>query len=182
MSSAVQDGKFDDPKDEVVVLRQRSKRSWLTRNSNWITGSFDLVSIGLVLAVLFAGIRFRLDYLGLIALVSATFALLSIRESKRDRETSVEPTLFIAKRRDEDYGITNLGNGPAHELRVKISGSSGGDWKSESWEIEDEILQTSGFLRLGTEEQPAEVKMEYRTNLGYKEHEVIRYLTEDTLD
>ncbi|MFC4548740.1 MULTISPECIES: hypothetical protein [Halorussus] len=181
---------------EVDLLSQRTvpnKTYW----SKIAAGSFDRLSVFLVLsaflvpiilAALWGTIGNHLPFLKAgpyrgnliafsIASLSAVFTLLSIREKKRDREASVGPTLFVAKRGDE-YGIVNLGAGPAHELTVQVADEHVDDWEHHSSVETDKILRVGDdFLSLDTEDEPREVRMVYRTNLGNKERPIIREIT-----
>ncbi|USZ67438.1 hypothetical protein NGM10_11950 [Halorussus salilacus] len=185
---------------EQELMRQKGIREggWFSKgrlSSEYLTEltenfSFDGVSLCLVGIVFVTGISLifgslaSLLSIGLqgalvitITLLTSVFTLLSVRESKRDREASVEPTLFVGKR-GEKYGLLNLGSGPAHELSVAIAYNSRKDWK----ELESKrgsILRVDDFLSLETEERPEYVHMEYRSNVGYKEYNVTREVLPD---
>lgn len=195
MPSDLHERKSEDSVRGVVPVRQRriEDDNWFSEGSlpNKIStglterNSFDKISLMLAGCILFVGTLLAIvvwllhfDVQGAIlitiALMSAVFTLLSVRESKRDREASVAPTLFIGKRDGGEYGILNLGNGPAHELTVKVAATKPDDWNDVEPEIGNKILCVDGFLPLGREEAPKSVRMTYRSNVGYKEYDVTR--------
>jgi len=134
--------------------------------------SFDSLSLGIVAlsllpAVLSGNFRLRVIF----ASIATAFALLSVRESKRNREADVAPTLFIGTNTEGDYGILNIGNGPAHELSVKVTP----DKESEgNIMLEGEVLRVDDFRRIESDGEPDIVKMEYRSSVGKKYDNVTR--------
>ncbi|WP_224269979.1 hypothetical protein [Haloprofundus salinisoli] len=172
-----------DSTDEVELINQTSI-SDRNRLSEFSIGTFDGVSVLLVGTAVVVGLLFYIHSiqesisiqdvsLVVIALLSAIFTLLSVRESKRTREASVAPTLFIGVQNNSRVGVLNLGKGPAHELSVTVS-PIGESEMSRLLELETEIVQASDFCQL---RHPAFdfddrtgkellFELEYKCNLG----------------
>lgn len=166
---------------EATSVRQRSVRDSKRITNKWEKKtSFDRIALVFVVSALFASLGLLLAFgvqaalPSTIALVTSVFTLFSVRESKRDREANVAPTLFVGKRREE-YGILNLGNGPAHDLSVKVRETRPADWDGIEPQCNGEILRTdNNFLSLETESQPDYVHLEYRSNVRYRKYNVTR--------
>jgi hypothetical protein len=131
-------------KQKRVNADHGRKRGSVARWKNAIFGGFDdvaiklfflpilvvffLILVHLILSICFSGEYWYDNWLNLfeginfplvsIALYSAVFTLLSVRETIRGREHNVAPTLFLGTKRSEEIGIVNLGEGPAHQLSV----------------------------------------------------------------
>ncbi|UPW00995.1 hypothetical protein M0R88_02580 [Halorussus gelatinilyticus] len=139
--------------------------------------SFDRISllsaVILVAAMLLFIYIFKIELRVAVTFIAAFFTLLSVRESKRNREVDVAPTLFVGIDSDGKYGILNLGNGPAHELSVDAT------TEKEDVELEGEVLCVDGFLPLKTDARPKTVEMEYRSNVGKKYDDVTRKVPSD---
>lgn len=203
MSTNLRMQELEDSAREITLLRQQSIEddkqfsgsSLLDREfTNHLEKiSFDKITLGFVLGVLFFGITlvvnrsnpflpFQADpLLTTITLMTSVFTLLSVRESKRDREASVAPTVFVGKQQGK-YGIINLGKGPAHELTVKVKDECPTDWDDVDPKCNGQILRADDdFLSL-QETRPKYVRFEYRSNLGYKEYNVTRKVLSSTGD
>lgn len=181
MSSERDEKQINESKQEAEPVRQQSPRdmSRLDKVASWYNNqnSFDKIAFYLVSAVfLIFVVIFIADFLILdvqenmfhifVASIATVFTLLSVRESKRDREGNVAPTLVVGKTDEGEYGILNLGEGPAHELSARVATDRPDDWGDIEPEKEGEILRVGGFLPIDGE--PDWVKMEYRSNVGKK--------------
>jgi hypothetical protein len=171
------------------VLKQRSRPdlNGNCRVRKYLSiGSFDEIIVVLaviaIIGIMTLMILVKMSAPQLVALgaavVSAIFAIASVRESKRARENSVSPTLFVSQNENDTLGIDNLGEGPAHEVDVWVTGEATTEvevWNQESARrIESEaVVPTGEFVDVADELQELEegweslvFKFEYKTNFG----------------
>jgi hypothetical protein len=181
--------------DEWTLLRQRDQPEQFSI-SDIGTGSLDRwaifftvvvpVLVAIFLLELFLTLpSWMLDFrpeqwlAPVVAYYSAVFTFLSVRESKLTREATVAPALFLGVK-NQEFGLVNLGSGPAHEVEARLSGIDA--LENGNIPLKDEIIQTRKFCPLDCQElmSPTEddeyvsVTVEYRSNLGREYSNITR--------
>jgi hypothetical protein len=138
----------------------------------------------------------RFDPLNLVAIYSAVFSFLAIRQMIKNRESGFDPTLFVDAN-NESFRLVNLGNGPAHSLNVSYATRS----KDDERDVEDlsfDEIETNKIIRVdetlsvdfcvddlnGGSENWASVtfKLNYSTNLGTDKGPIYRTIESDDID